>query len=104
MVMLSFRFSKKKTLFFVGVFVFAVTAVLFGGKLIGSVRQTASQAKALFGLLGGRSPKSQLQLWRLKYQKSLMIYTKSIIICKKPSRWTCHPTKENAAKSINIPF
>lgn len=55
MVMLSFRFSKKKMLFFVGVFVFAVTAVLFGGKLIGSVRQTASQSKVKTEKIAGET-------------------------------------------------
>ena len=41
MFMLSFRFSKKKALLFSGVFLFAVLAALFGGKLVGSVRQAS---------------------------------------------------------------
>ena len=45
MVIMSFRFSKKKLVFIVGIFLFAITAVLFGGKLIGAVQQTAVQSK-----------------------------------------------------------
>ncbi len=45
MFMLSFRFSKKKALLFSGVFLFAVLAALFGGKLVGSVRQASLQSK-----------------------------------------------------------
>ena len=45
MVIMSFRFSKKKIAFIVGLFLFAITAVLFGGKLIGTVQQTAAHSK-----------------------------------------------------------
>ena len=45
MVIMSFRFSKKKITFIVGLFLFAITAVLFGGKLIGTVQQTAAHSK-----------------------------------------------------------
>ena len=45
MVIMSFRFSKKKDCFYCGAFLFAITAVLFGGKLIGTVQQTAAHSK-----------------------------------------------------------
>ena len=45
MVIMSFRFSKKKIAFIVGLFLFAITAVLFGGKLIGTVPKQDEHTK-----------------------------------------------------------
>ena len=60
MVIMSFRFSKKKLVFIVGIFLFAITAVLFGGKLIGAVQQTAVQSKVKSEkILGGTEEERQ---------------------------------------------
>ena len=60
MVIMSFRFSKKKIAFIVGLFLFAITAVLFGGKLIGTVQQTAAHSKIKSEkILGGTEEERQ---------------------------------------------
>ena len=52
--------AKKKITFIVGLFLFAITAVLFGGKLIGTVQQTAAHSKIKSEkILGGTEEERQ---------------------------------------------
>lgn len=102
MVIMSFRFSKKKLVFIVGIFLFAITAVLFGGKLIGAVQQTAVQSKVKSEkILGGTEEERQkfirsfgwevaeepLTVMEVKIPEEFDSYTRSIIICKRPRGW-----------------
>ncbi len=81
MVMLSFRFSKKKTLLFVGVFLFAVVAALFGGRLVDSVRQTSSQSKVKTEKIAGDTEEQRQSFldsfgWQVEKEPSTIIEIK----------------------------
>ena len=59
MVIMSFRFSKKKIAFIVGLFLFAITAVLFGGKIVGVLSREEATVQKIGLLMGGISEEEE---------------------------------------------
>ena len=59
MVIMSFRFSKKKITFIVGLFLFAITAVLFGGKIVGVLSREEATIQKIGLLMGGISEEEE---------------------------------------------
>lgn len=117
MVIMSFRFSKKKIAFIVGLFLFAITAVLFGGKLIGTVQQTAAHSKIKSEkILGGTEEERQkfirsfgweiteepLTVMEVKIPEEFDSIYEEYNNLQKRREWILRNTREKDVKNINI--
>ena len=117
MVIMSFRFSKKKITFIVGLFLFAITAVLFGGKLIGTVQQTAAHSKIKSEkILGGTEEERQkfirsfgweiteepLTVMEVKIPEEFDSIYEEYNNLQKRREWILRNTREKDVKNINI--